>query len=827
MVMWRASGAPVRHGVRRMKRFFFLSGPLLVLLACGGSPSGQAEGGEEPNPAAADGANGGPSATSNAVGSDQGSTTTASGGGPTETAGSSTATAAGSGGGGGSSATTGGSAGNGPSSDELAEALAAVADLDAEAFAERTRLGFESLDYDPSQAAGLDLIQNSDLGMTEAELAKFQSNGFVISTSKVFPHFSYGYASIYAQDLPLYISADSILYAMHTTYADILKSFEEWLLVVEVGVLLDELLGALAASSLPSDLQHDLDVFLSVARSLLAEEISEPLFADNAALIASLYDSCTAASGTGKVTLFGGERELDFSQFKPRGHYADSAKLRRYFRTMIWLGRTDLRLLEPDASGQLQLNRRQTEAALALRTLMNDEAKRAYEAVDDVVTAFVGEHDYMTAPELDDLMSDLGIAAFADLTNVSDAALAQAIASGGYGVQRISSQIMMGGLGAGGTATPLPASFALFGQRYVIDSHVFSNVVYDRVLLEGPQRLMPSPLDVAYAALGNDQAGMLLAPELETYDYASALASMRTVVDSEAPEVWQLNLYNRWLDALRSLSPTRAWATEEGETLPQIAKTEAWGRRILNTQMASWAELRHDTILYTKQSYTAAGTCEYPDAYVDPYPAFYIKVAGFAAHALGIMAKHGFVYDESAAPSFDLEDPDFFKHETIRRAQKALQNFVDVCGILAEMAEHQRTGAPHSEEHMAFVNQTVAIETGCGGGAIGASGWYAGLFVNDASAIEWAPTIADVHTQPDDGTGSPVGKVLHVGTGDIRLMLTSVESCSGPRAYAGLVSSYYERIEADWERLDDSEWEALLRTEPLASPEWVTSLTAE
>src|SRR5690606_25909562 len=126
-----------------------------------------------------------------------------------------------------------------------------------------------------------------------------------------------GYASIYAQDLPLYISADSILYAMHTTYADILKSFEEWLLVVEVGVLLDELLGALAASSLPSDLQHDLDVFLSVARSLLAEEISEPLFADNAALIASLYDSCTAASGTGKVTLFGGERELDFSQFKP------------------------------------------------------------------------------------------------------------------------------------------------------------------------------------------------------------------------------------------------------------------------------------------------------------------------------------------------------------------------------------------------------------------------------------------------------------------------------------------------------------------------------
>ena len=28
---------------------------------------------------------------------------------------------------------------------------------------------------------------------------------------------------------------------------------------------------------------------------------------------------------------------------------------------------------------------------------------------------------------------------------------------------------------------PLSRSFALLGQRYVVDSHVFSNVVFDRV----------------------------------------------------------------------------------------------------------------------------------------------------------------------------------------------------------------------------------------------------------------------------------------------------------------------------------------------------------
>ena len=38
----------------------------------------------------------------------------------------------------------------------------------------------------------------------------------------------------------------------------------------------------------------------------------------------------------------------------------------------------------------------------------------------------------------------------------------------------------------------------------------------------------------------------------------------------------------------------------------------------LNTQMASWTELRHDTLLYAKPTYTDPGLCVYPDGYVEP-----------------------------------------------------------------------------------------------------------------------------------------------------------------------------------------------------------------
>ena len=66
--------------------------------------------------------------------------------------------------------------------------------------------------------------------------------------------------------------------------------------------------------------------------------------------------------------------------------------------------------------------------------------------------------------------------------------------------------------------------------------------------------------------------------------------------------------------------------------LPTITGTEAWGRRVLNTQLFSWAELRHDTILYAKQSVTSIPGCAFPTAYVDPYPAVFARLEACELH---------------------------------------------------------------------------------------------------------------------------------------------------------------------------------------------------
>ncbi len=694
----------------------------------------------------------------------------------------------------------------------LSGALSEAHGLTAEGLLGKYAVPFEAApSYELSAVAGLSLIQDSSLKLTDAELSALGQRGFVVSDRWRSPTFVLGYATIYLNDLPVYVSADSILFAIHRSYDKILAAVEGGILMPDLAALLDGMRGRLAggaAGGFPANVQADADLYLAVAAGLLSGTEVAPVAGANAAAVHELFQKATQASGWQNVELFGVARDEDFSQYKPRGHYGNSAELGRYFRSMMWLGRTDLRLLETQEDGSQVFRRRQLEAAFALHALIDAELRPHFDRIDRTVTAFVGEHDYMRLDELEALLSDLGIDSPAGLAALPDATIVQAILDGGYGTQRISSHIMINGLGQG--TLPLSASFALLGQRYVIDSHVFSNVVYDRAGGGSVNRMLPNPLDVGFAALANDQAAALLAPELKQFSYAPDLASMRVLADAHPAAFWQGNLYNQWLGALRELSPSAEALENSSSGLPPVARSEAWGRRLLGTQLASWAELRHDTILYAKQSYTGGNSCDFPDAYVDPYPHFYERVGAYAAFGKELAV------ELAAAPS------------TTPNLAATITSHFEVLGDVAlrlqQMAEHELTGAAFTPEMLSFINQAVVVQDICGSSTLSEPGWYGKLFFDRSASTEYDPTIADVHTQPTDEAGNPVGKVLHVGTGFARLMVVVTEGCSGPRAYAGLASSYFEHVTENFERLNDQEWTPM--ASQAASPPWLAEIVA-
>jgi len=366
----------------------------------------------------------------------------------------------------------------------LEGALADVADLDATSLRARFPTAFEPAPtYDPGTVAGLDLIQASALALRPVELDALAEKGFVVSGERSFPTFAYGYSTIYAQDLPVYISADSILESVHRSYDRVLQEPEEVRLSSELSALLSGMRARLddgVGAELGDAARADADTFLTIAQSLLDGSTLLPVAGGSAAQIISLVEKATRAEGTANVTLFGVERpDEDFSQFKPRGHYTDSEALGRYFRAMMWLGRIDFRLLETQPDGTQVFRRRQLDGMLLMNELIDAALRQRFDRIDEAVGVFVGEPDYMELSDVAPLLADVGVSSLAQARDVDDATWAQAILDGGYGLQRISSHIMINGMNEPGTL-PLSLSFALLGQRYVIDSHVFSNVVYDR-----------------------------------------------------------------------------------------------------------------------------------------------------------------------------------------------------------------------------------------------------------------------------------------------------------------------------------------------------------
>ncbi|APR86555.1 Hypothetical protein A7982_11904 [Minicystis rosea] len=624
--------------------------------------------------------------------------------------------------------------------------------------------------------------------VSAGERGVLDDKGLVISTDEKVPSFHLGYTALFKAHEPVYFTADALLHAIHRSYDQILADVESEALSAELATLLDELRRNLAgASSANAEARADLDVYLAVAASLLSGTIAKPMTDTRAAEVASLVQAAERADGAPALTLFGERHDVDVSMLKPRGHYTRSEALQRYFRATMWLGRVEIRVAQKH-HGEWHVNRRALEGALLLRRALSDRAALAHRRLDEAMEVFVGPADSLS-------FSGLARAtrAHGDLATLADADVARALEN--EAKQRIASGLLH--------PHEAPIDFLMLGQRYVVDSEVFSAVTYGRL---EEYRMMPSPLDIGWGVFRNSAALALLAPELSRFHYRNALEAVAKRGEEAGPALWEGSIYHLWLGALKALSPDPT----RDAALPRLMQSEAWSRRMLNTQLASWAELRHDTVLYAKQSYTSVAICAYPDAYVEPYPAFFAAVAALASRGGALVS--GLDFGKQSATQKHIVS--YF--ETLQRTAVKLR----------EIAERERRKEPLLDEQLDFMNHAVSMDGRHAGCTIvwQPGGWYADLYYDRRDVTWHKPTIADVHTQPTDESGNPVGKVLHVGTGGPRLFTVTLDTCKGPRTYRGFVSSYHEVTTANYQRLTDEEWRP--RVDKIPDVGWMSDLLA-
>ncbi|MCK4689268.1 MAG: DUF3160 domain-containing protein, partial [Candidatus Marinimicrobia bacterium] len=471
----------------------------------------------------------------------------------------------------------------------------------------------------------------------------------------------------------------------------------------------------------------------------------------------------------------------DFTQYKVRGHYTRNEILSNYFKAMMYAGRISFLLQSP--TGELAMGVEHTRMALLLissfnETVTSETVWDLFDKVYEPTVFYVGASDDLTAgeyyqiwleqgaPEGDELTEEVVIVDFIEKAKT-------------YRKPKINSMFIYDVF----EYENVTQGFRLMGQRFIPDSYMFAHLIDPYVAF----RLMPKGLDIM-AILGSDRAYTLLDSlyqETSYQNYPEKIAEFQTEFSNKPPEVWAQNLYWNWLYSLMPL------LYEKGAGYPFFMQNLAWMDKDLLTALASWAELRHDTILYAKQSMTPCGiTPGPPKSYVEPNPHLYARLASLVR------------YTREGLDSRNL---------LLEGFQDKLDLFERLLLFLRDVSIKELENIPltDSEYENIFcfgkVMQDLVAEI-------------------DDPQSPWEMDTDDMAVVADVHTDSNTDQCLEEGVGYPLEVLVIVNEGGTVRITRGAIFSYYEFIQPIIDRLTDEAWREMLTGDtPPSMPQWVSS----
>jgi hypothetical protein len=646
--------------------------------------------------------------------------------------------------------------------------------------------------------------------------ARLAQDGVVVSPG-VEKEFFTVYEQARYDNVPIFVTSDSLLHAYHLLFDKVLRTAEREAFIP----LLRDLNQAMLAQT---DSQHQAlrgsswedaalrtVAFVGVGSQLMDPTAAVPAYAE--ALVSAELANIEAASGILPSPIFPGlDFGEDYTQYIARGHYTRSEELTNYFKSMMWYGRMTFRLKTED----LEVGRAETRSALlliqALRTAQVD-GKPALDAWLDLYNPtvfFVGRSDDLTAFQYLEVM-DAVYGPEASLSALADDSLLDTFieAANLLPPPRILGLV----ISVDQDEEETTKGFRFMGQRFVPDAYIFRQLIYRNVGTAAEARMLPKGLDVM-AALGSERAYTLLDQMGETgYEkYPEQMAKMRSWVEGLTTEEWTETLYTTWLYTFQPLLAV------PGEGFPQFMQSTAWLDKQLNTSLGSWAELKHDTILYAKQVYAEMGaggsgapTPLLAQGYVEPVPEFFSRLEALTSMTLDGLDSRGLLNEQDRG---------------------SLQRLQELAGAFQRMAEKELRGEPLTEEESHLIrfyggeleHLTMAAAD---------SDEEGGIPVMDEEPQ--AAVIADVATAPDpDGDGVPNPVVLEEAVGRINeiyavVPLITEDGTVRLQVAKGGVFAYYEFPWPADDRLTDEKWREMLDQETApALPEWTSGfLTTE
>ena len=634
---------------------------------------------------------------------------------------------------------------------------------------------------------------NGHLHLGDREQELLRQNGFVALGRERYDSYAVAYHDVFQQQLPVYIGVDSIFNAVYQSSQSLLGEVEDKKLGPALARMLDRLRSTLGTSRAryDADTVADLQVYLAVAHRLLhgagnGDTEAKPLKeAQLEALTASLVEKVNGASGLTEVILFGRGRMIDFSQFAPRGRYAnpgyedgfywppmpksdpaltsdpvshEKISPTEYFKSMMWLSRLELNVVsrscrssEPGIANPTETPR-EARDAIALADLVGRAGEMATLAqFETVYSVFAGRRE------------DLSLQALASLTAKNHIGVREAegpsklkTAIGGDFKRTANTHFMPDG------TTTLPVITTMFGPRIVPDVAPLTQLVHPAI----NERFVLGAADVGYV-LGHDRARSYLGDDLKKHpDLGPALDTGRQAVAHAASG--KSDVYSAWLDAtLKLAEPTRGVA-------PSFTRTPAYADYRLNAALAGYAQIRHTFVLMAAQGYDMYG-CEIPDGYVEPAVAVYDALLDWVRAA------------RRAVPT---------RAAYFTRVAEILQT-------LRTIAATEAAGQPLTEPQKRWLGMVAEYTPiGGSGGDSGMppkyTGWYFDMFPDREQGAE-----RSVQLVADYFTLTNANQVRYLGIREAAMGVFVVDTSGEPRVMVGPVANAYETSTPIESRLDD------------------------
>ncbi len=625
------------------------------------------------------------------------------------------------------------------------------------------------------------------------------TNGFAVITQNEFKQIHEILQHNDDNFIPSFVSSDAVLHAYHVLYDLALREVEVYSFWDLLGNLTESMLDysfdqyAVAPEGRWKDAALRNLIFFTVALSLIDNETVIPIDfpaevepAVNEVL--QLIDDHDQISDSWFMSY-----EEDFTQFVPRGHYTRSALLGQYFKAMMWYGRVSFRLqpVVPPASNDKGMNN--TAQAILLSLALNEDVTGlpgspsglvVWDAIYEPTAFFVGAADDLIPADYLGLIDSI----YGSQVNISDLddelLLEQFIDE----ALELREPMILGQPLDDTENLNQTKGLRFMGQRFIPDSYILGQLVYKNVGTLANPRLMPMGLDVM-AAFGSERAWELLDDEKDYLNYVSQMEMLWDNIGNMTTDEWTHNLYYLWIYSLLPL------LSDPGDGYPYFMQSEAWVDKQLSTALASWAELRHDTILYAKQSYTF-GLTSVPDlvrGYVEPVPALYARLA-----SLCNMMTTGL---DSRTLLSTLMETKLVSLQTYLLDLQTI-SIKELEGVALTDAEYSLI-----ENSGQMLAEIVAMPDDDN-------------LTSDAD--DDMAVIADVHTDPN------TGNVLEEGVGRPSVILVAVLVNGELILTQGGVMSYYEFIWPMDDRLTDEAWQEMLDLgdEP-PLPAWTASFVIE